>query len=118
MPLRVEYYDGSRYRTNSNDSCSAWNSSNASVIPLSLTSVGVSSGTLIQGSSEYDGILLLAPTSVAGSPDSGEADVSYTAPVWLQGDYDGNGSFENPQGTATFGVFRGHHRKIYQKEVH
>ncbi len=118
MPLRVEYYDGSRYRTNSNDSCSAWNSSNASATPSSLTSVGVSSGTLIQGSSEYDGILLLAPTSVVGSPDSGEADVSYTAPVWLQGDYDGNGSFENPQGTATFGVFRGHHRKIYQKEVH
>lgn len=117
VPLRAEYNNGSRYVVNADDNCTTWNSSNAAVTPSTLTSVGASSGVLSSGMTPNDGILLLAPTGVAGSPDTGEATVDYAAPVYLQGDYDNNGSFEDPQGTATFGIYRGHQRKIYQGEL-
>ena len=57
-------------------------------------------------------IELAAPT-----PNTGSGVVTYDAPVWLEGDYDGNGSFENPSATATFGIYRGHDRVIYWREV-
>ena len=44
--------------------------------------------------------------------------MTYSADSWLQGDYDNDGSFENPQGIATFGIFRGHQRLIFRKEKH
>ncbi len=117
VPLRAEYFNGSRYVVNADDNCTTWNSSNAAVTPSTLTSVGASSGVLSSGLTANAGILLLAPTGVAGTPDTGEADVTYSPDSWLQGDYDADGSFEDPQGVATFGVFRGHQRKIYQREV-
>ena len=73
--------------------------------------------SIVFGGSGNSGILLLAPNSVAGTPDTGDATVTYPAPSWLQGDYDGNGSFEDPRGVATFGVYRGHQRLIYQREI-
>ena len=117
MPLRAEYFSGGRYRMNTADSCTVWNSAGASVLPATLTAIGASSGTLSSGGSGNSGILLLAPNSVAGTPDTGDATVTYPAPSWLQGDYDGNGSFEDPRGVATFGVYRGHQRLIYQREI-
>ncbi len=117
VPLRAEYFNGSRYVLNSDDNCTSWNSTSATVTPVTLTTPGLTSGTLAAGRSDSTGILLLAPTSVVGTPDTGEANVIYSADSWLQGDYDGDGSFKDPQGTATFGVFRGHQRKIFQKEV-
>jgi len=60
---------------------------------------------------------LQAPVNAPGTPDTGEATVEYAAPSWLTGDYDNDGSFENPQGTATFGVYRGHEKVIYRREL-
>ena len=118
LPLRTEYFSGSRYVLNTDDICSSWDSVNAGVTPASLTATGVSAGVLVDGRSDSNGILLQAPTTVAGTPDTGEATVTYSADSWLQGDYDNDGSFENPQGIATFGIFRGHQRLIFRKEKH
>ena len=79
--------------------------------------ITASSGQLTEGSSGSEGITLLAPTLVPGTPDTGDASLSYTAPLWLRGDYDGDGSFESPSSTVSFGVFRGHERILYRREV-
>lgn len=115
MPLRAEYFDGAEYIENMFEDCSAWNSTNASID--SLSAILAASGTFTDGVSGSAGILLEAPINVPGTPDEGDAIVTYAAPAWLQGDYDNNGSFENPKGTATFGVNRGHERLIYRKEL-
>ncbi len=117
MPLRAEYFDGARYRVNIADSCTAYSSVNASVSPVTLTQVDTGSGVLNNGVSGTAGLLLLAPTSVAGMPDTGDATVTYTTPSWLQGDYDNNASFEDARGTVSFGLYRGHDRVIYRKEI-
>tara|TARA_R110001583_G_scaffold76956_2_gene210083 strand:+ start:6507 stop:9551 length:3045 start_codon:yes stop_codon:yes gene_type:complete len=117
MPLRVEYFDGSRYRVNTDDSCTDYSGINASVSPTTLTQVDTSSGVVTSGVSGTSGLLLQAPTSVAGTPDTGEAIITYTTPIWLQGDYDNNGSFEDASGIVSFGVYRGHNRVIYRKEL-
>ena len=115
MPMRTEYFDGTRYDVNTLDSCFVWDNSNATVDSLSAVQAGT--GTLVSGHSGSDGISLQAPTDVAGTPDTGDANVGYNAPAWLEGDYDNDGSFEDPSATATFGVNRGHERLIYRKEV-
>ncbi|MEK9765762.1 MAG: DUF6701 domain-containing protein, partial [Thalassolituus sp.] len=115
MPLRTEYFTGTGYQLNNDDSCTDWNNLQATVDSLSLVMPGT--GVLSSGSSGSDGIYLLAPTGVLGIPDTGNATVNYNAPSWLEGDYDGDGTFEDPSATATFGVYRGHQRLIYRREV-
>jgi MSHA biogenesis protein MshQ len=48
--------------------------------------------------------------------DQNEEGVRFIVPIWLQGDFDGNGSLENPSALATFGVYRGNDRVIYWQE--
>ena len=116
LPMHTEYYLNGEYLLNTDDSCTDWSSANASVD--SLSSVQAGSDTLSAGSSGSDGILLTAPTNVAGTPDTGDATVTYDAPDWLEGDYNGDGSFNNdPSAIATFGIYRGHERVIYKKEL-
>ncbi len=116
LPMHTEYYQDGEYILNTFDSCTGWSSVNASV--NSLSSVQTDSDTLSSGSSGSDGIRLTAPTNVAGTPDIGDAAVTYDAPAWLEGDFNGDGNFNNdPSATATFGIYRGHERVIYKKEV-
>lgn len=49
--------------------------------------------------------------------DENEESVTVVVPIWLQDDFSGDGSLENPTATATFGVFRGHDRIIYWREA-
>lgn len=117
VPLRTEFFDGTRYRINEVDDCTSFDSVNAVVTPSTLTQVAASSGTLVSGISPSSGLLLSAPVNVVGVPDTGKASVRYSAPSWLRGDYDGDGSFENPEATATFGIYRGNDRVIYWREI-
>lgn len=115
IPLRTEYFSNSKYVLNTLDDCTVWDAANASVATLS--EVEVSSGTLVNGSSGANGIVLNAPSDVTGTPDTGEATVTYDAPSWLEGDYNNDGTFEDPESMVLFGINRGHERLIYRKEV-
>ena len=117
MPARAEYFSGGRFVQNSDDSCWSYDSStDASVSPSTLTSVQGNSRTLIRGRNT-DAVLLQAPVLHAGTPDTGTATVGFNVPLWLQDDFDSNGSLDDPQATATFGIYRGHDRVIYWREV-
>lgn len=115
MAMRSEYFDGSGYTLNIFDDCTDWDSVNASID--SLSAILPATGTLTDGSSGNAGLILQASSDVPGTPDEGYATVTYTAPAWLTGDYDNNGTYEDPEGKATFGINRGHERLIFRKEV-
>jgi len=116
MPLRAEYFQDGEYLINTLDSCTTWDSANAAIDSRSV--IQASSGTLSSGTSGSDGIILLAPTMVPGLPDTGDASVSYDVPPWLEWDYNGDGLYEDPPPTIiTFGIYRGHERVIYRKEL-
>jgi len=116
IPLVIEFYDGASYEVNTVDNDSVWDNGSASVDTLS--SIVAGGGTFTGGQSGSGGISLLAPTLVPGVPDTGAALINYDAPSWLEGDFDNDGIFDNdPSATATFGVYRGHERIIFQREV-
>ncbi|MBQ0727144.1 MAG: hypothetical protein KBT77_07335, partial [Thalassolituus oleivorans] len=115
LPLRAEYFDGTGYLINILDDCSGWDDANASAD--TLTALMTSTGTLVGGSSNADGLLLQAPTAVAGTPDTGKATITLTVPSWLQGDYDNNGFYEDPEGMVVFGIWRGHRRVVYRRQL-
>ena len=118
LPLRAEFYNGSRYVINTDDQCTTWDSANATLSGTAgLTSLIVSSGVLTGGSSGSSGLILQAPVTVSGSPLTGQAEVTYTPQAWLDGSIIPASSYQNPQGEATFGVYRGHQRRIFQREM-
>ena len=118
VPLRAEFYNGSRYVINTDDQCTVWDSANATLSGTAgLTSLLASSGVLSAGTSGGYGLLLQAPVTLSGSPLTGQADVNYTPPAWLDGSIIPVSGFANPQGTVTFGLFRGHQRRIFQREM-
>ncbi len=111
LPIRAQYWNGSRYVLNTDDSCWAYSAANATLNPAGLTSVSGQNGILLQG--EAPAVALTAP----GSGNTGTVQVDYAVPVFLQDDFSGAGLLENPSGLATFGIFRGHDRIIYWREV-
>ncbi|MDF1761921.1 MAG: hypothetical protein P1U57_00795 [Oleibacter sp.] len=114
MFLTAQYFNGMRYVRHNDDVCTTWDSGLAAVTPLTLTQLRSSTGTFVLGAGT---LTLIAPTNVAGATDTGEAEVTYAAPSYLTGDYDGDGNFEDPTANARFGVYRGHDRVIYKKEI-
>ena len=117
MNLHTEYYDGSRFVLNSDDSCWQYNAPLAAALSSTLSEIIGDSATLVSGEGS-GGVLLRAPVEVDGTPDTGDVTVEYTVPLWLQDDFDGDGDLESPSATATFGVYRGHDRIIYWREVY
>ncbi|MDF1761920.1 MAG: hypothetical protein P1U57_00790 [Oleibacter sp.] len=114
MYISAQYFNGARYVRHNDDACTSWDSGLGAVTPLTLTQLRSSSGTFMSGAGT---LTLIAPTNVAGTPDTGEAELTYAVPSYLTGDYDGDGNFEDPSATARFGVYRGHDRVIYKREI-
>lgn len=125
IPLRTEYYDTSAegFQTNSDDSCSSYNSVNAS---LSNYTGNLSAGetTIVDTASDinvinglYDPATPLKLTA-PGADNTGAVDITHTVPAWLRYDWDIDGLHDNnPTATATFGRFRGNDRIIFWREV-
>ncbi|MCH8499965.1 MAG: MshQ-like protein [Marinobacter sp.] len=108
MPFRAEFWTGTRYQTHLADGCWQWDSADVEGTANHHTRVAAA-GVLVGGEG---GPLNLQP---AGS--TGTDTLSWSVPVWLQDDWDGSGLLTNPSALATFGVFRGHDRIIYWREV-
>ena len=115
VPLSTEYFDGSRFVINTDDSCWQYDTSLVTLAPSTLTTINAVSGTLSSGQPSGAGLVLAAP----GTGSTGDIVVTYPSPRWLQDDYDLDGTLadpENPTSLATFGVYRGHDRVIYWRE--
>lgn len=133
VPMRLEYFNGQRFVTNTLDN--GFNVNNArlslagSLDPLPLTNVN---GSWEQG--EYDGITVVGDGRA--TPEDSPITLSYQldrlgfdgingcqfpnqateAPTWLQWTWGGN-TMTNPSANVTLGRFRGHDKVIYRREV-
>ncbi|MEH6357233.1 MAG: DUF6701 domain-containing protein, partial [Marinobacter sp.] len=114
-----EFFTVSGFVTNNADGCSFYNTAadvalDDSDLSAGVTSVIGASGILLAGApTEGKGLVLAAP----GESNQGNVIAIFDVPLWLQGDWDQDGALENPQTTATFGVYRGNDRVIYWREI-
>ena len=131
IPMSAQYYDGTTFVTNTDDSCSVYDSMGMQVDPslkAGGTTTPLGSGTASSGFAPLaDQIELSAP----GVGHEGTANLCLTVDAWLKFDWNGDGldltqacdltvsgeQNDNPTSTATFGRYRGHDRIIYWREV-
>jgi MSHA biogenesis protein MshQ len=110
VSLSAEYWDGSRFSNNSADNCSVISASNL-ILSSAITPVQANASGLSSGKTPPRGLVLLAP----GIP--GSVGATYQVPVWLQYDWNGDGSYTNsPVAEFMFGRYRGNPRQIYWRE--
>ncbi|MEK7413806.1 MAG: DUF6701 domain-containing protein, partial [Planctomycetota bacterium] len=121
VPMRAEYYDASSgWITNPNDGCTAvalGSLTPANPIPVvgsspaKTTNASITNATFVAG----DAGLSLSQPGVGGT---GYVDLTadLTAKAWLQYDWNGTGTANNPTGRATFGIYRGSPKSIYLRE--
>ena len=127
MPMYIQYYNGSRFVINTLDSCTAFDGNDDANFTLSINDLNepLSSVLLTPVSGSGTFALGLADLQISKPSDGsrGQIQLIYDdTPAWLRYDWSWNGvdakEFdENPSATATFGIFRGNDRIIYQREV-
>ena len=125
QPLFMQYLNiAGIYVTNEQDTCTDFNASHITLtsgtLNKSYTSVNTVMGQFDDDlpDGETRAMFLIAPE--AGN--QGTIGVEYEIYSWLKYDWHWNGVAvkefdENPTATATFGLFRGNDRIIYQREV-
>ena len=114
MTVQTEYFDGTRFVVNTDDSCTVLTLSNVGgdneILPASppLTS-NIISG---EGSIHFDA----AGLGNQGSSKYQQDTNSYLP--WLNTENNDDGNYaDNPFGTVTFGQFRGNDRRLYWREI-
>ena len=122
VPMAIQYWGGSNFVTNTLDTCTTFDATNLTIDNTNInpgTTTASGSGNFVNGVTQ--GIILSAP----GAPHQGAVPVTYVIPFmpWFLYDWSWNGTdpldfTENPSAIATFGLFRGNDRIIYQREVH
>ncbi|MBU2870298.1 DUF6701 domain-containing protein [Colwellia sp. E2M01] len=135
--LSVTYYTADGYILNEEDTCTIYNSSNISLTNISLDPEKTPIKSAVSGTfadeelhGETRDIILTAPTVDLNESNTGQVCVSYSIFPWLQYKWavdednlqcsytDVDGLFnDNPHAIATFGLYRGNDRIIYQREV-
>ncbi len=113
VPMRAEYYDGTAMVLNEAESCWVYRDSDASLTPA-ITSLVPVTDTLLTGEVKPGSELVL---EAPGAGNTGSARLTMNVPVWLQDDFNGDGTLSSPEAAVTFGVYRGHDRIIYWREI-
>ncbi|WP_051207069.1 DUF6701 domain-containing protein [Saccharospirillum impatiens] len=113
VPMRAEYYDGTTMTLNEAESCWVYSDSNAS-LSTGITSLLPVTDTLLTGEVKPGSELVL---QAPGAGNTGSARLTMNVPIWLQDDFNGDNTLSTPEATVTFGVYRGHDRIIYWREV-
>ena len=124
IALRTEYYDGSSFATNTNDTCTEYNATDivwnnatyggeGNLTTGDLASSG--KGTLVEGEGSYSVHNASDPNT--GPGETGYVDYRFPVPAWLRYDWNDNGTRSNPPARATFGIYKGNEHIIYQQET-
>jgi len=128
--LSVNYYTDNGYVLSKTDTCTTYTDDNITLSNISLNPTltpvkDTVSGTFIDAvpRGETQDIILTAPTTDLTLSNIGQVEVIYTVNDWLKYDwaYDDEGVDslfnDDPRGIATFGLYRGNDRIIYQRET-
>ncbi|NRA54583.1 MAG: hypothetical protein HRU23_10595 [Gammaproteobacteria bacterium] len=110
LPIELQYYDGAKFVTNTEDNCSSIITATLSE-PLAAASLVANVSAISGGTGS---VLLTAPNS------AGEIKVTPEVEDWLKFDWDNDLAtvIENPSAVATFGRYRGNDRIIFWQELH
>lgn len=126
MKVSSEYYDGTGWAANSDDSCSTYVSTEASFDLTSYTDqlsdgetvliAPLTSQSLINGQSSLSNGLWF---SASNAGNFGRVIVQYdlSSQPWLQFDWDLDNVINPPTASLNFGYYRGSDRVIYWREV-
>jgi len=127
QPLSVNYFKDEQYVVATDDSCTPYNAINISVTDISLAPATTApADTAINGKfidETPPGVTRAIELTAPGAGNTGEVEVIYDISDWLKYDwaYDTEGvdglHNDNPRAIATFGIFRGNDRIIYQREI-
>jgi MSHA biogenesis protein MshQ len=128
--LSINYYTDNGYLLSETDTCTTFNSKN---ITLNDKGLGLGKTDIREDASgkffdeipkgETRKIILTAPTTGPSNVNTGQVEVIYDISDWLKYDWDYDdegidGLFnDNPRAVATFGIYRGNDRIIYQREI-
>lgn len=131
MPTRAEYWNGSSWVLNTNDSCTTavyglgsqvdnaglgYNFDPDLVVGQSVTRSG---GTATFQAGQFE--LLWQAVTSTGAPYRGQVTAPLDVPPWLEWYWNWNGVspsvLTEPRASAYFGRYRGHDRIIYWREV-
>jgi acyl-[acyl carrier protein]--UDP-N-acetylglucosamine O-acyltransferase len=127
MPFTVEFFEGDSFKRNTRDdgsTCSQWNASNVEVISSSVESSPpphyvmstVGSGNFSEGRAELE--LKATGTAATDTLEWKLLDQQWLKHNWnYEPETSAENDLQNPQATATFGVYRGNDRIIYWREV-
>ncbi|MCO4322490.1 DUF6701 domain-containing protein [Aliidiomarina quisquiliarum] len=120
--LNTEFWNGTSFVINSSDRCTDFDPAELAIIPgtnpNSIESApGLIAGVVHSGSVTPGELYWQEPT---GGTLPGQFNFEYNAPEWLRFDWgrvgDLNGTNQNPQATAGFGLYRGNDKIIFSLE--
>lgn len=117
MPLRVEYYfnDALGFRTSTDGTCSIDPTVGFSEYGGNLQAGETSVASMTSPPAQGDFALILrAP----GTGNDGKVKVQATVPAWLQIWNASTSTLTDPWGIATFGIYQGSSKRVYQREVY
>ncbi|MCJ8295368.1 MAG: LamG domain-containing protein [Colwellia sp.] len=139
QPLSVNYFNDGQYIVAEDDECTPYNATNMSLTNIDLINFSLAPPlpNVLPASGEFisevpQGITRAIELTAPGAGNIGQVCVSYAIAPWLQYKWavdednlqcpfvttDIDGLFnENPFSVATFGIYRGNDRIIYQREI-
>lgn len=126
IPIRAEYQSSGDFITNSDDNCTSYDGSNITFSNANGVTIGVNltasgNGTLINGVDDDANSLIITNTL----NEIGNVKVTHSTNFWLKYDVngvdddvppDGDLYDDNPEATATWGIFKGPNEFIYIRE--
>lgn len=128
--LSINYYTDNGYVLSDTDTCTTYTHDNITITDISLAPGTTDVIEIVSGKffdeipkGETRNIILTAPTTGPSDVNTGQVGVIYTINDWLKydWDYDDEGVDglynDNPRAVATFGIYRGNDRIIYQREI-
>lgn len=132
VPLQAQYWNGSSFQTNTNDSFSTFNGSHHCSNVIWPSTGGIDGNVVLSGSDKISSgesrdIIARQTTSVreqvqlwlrldASSPSANCVGTN-NGQTWMMYDWNQNGTDEeNPTAVVTFGIFRGNDRVIFRGE--
>ncbi|WP_313554010.1 DUF6701 domain-containing protein [Stutzerimonas nitrititolerans] len=115
MPLVIESWQGDYFARTSDDSCTIF--PEEPVPDLSDYTDNLSAGETT-ASMEGVGANRFVELTAPGLGNEGSVRVTPAVPELLRYDWDGSGSFQNPNGLATFGIYKGTKPLIFRREIY
>jgi len=115
LPLVIESWQGSYFAETSDDSCTVFPEEPEPELSNYTDNLNAGETT---ASMEGAGVNRFVELTAPGLGNEGSVRVTPTVPELLRYDWDGSGSFQNPSGLATFGIYAGSKPLIFRREIY